>query len=87
MSSRAMAEYPLILVDAHEIKPIVLLGSRLEKFDFSVTKRPEQTLVPNVAHAIEGQLCVSFLQEDGLDLDIVRFESSSIVVDQARCLE
>ena len=42
----------LILVHTHEIEPIVFLGSRLVKLDFTISECSKQTLISNIAHAI-----------------------------------
>ena len=65
---------------AHEIEPVLFLSPWLVEFDLPITKSSEKTLIPDVAHAIEGQLCISFLYKHRLYLDIIRFRGSSIVI-------
>ena len=44
----------LILVDAHEVEPVLLLCSRLIELDLAISKCPEQAFISNIAHAIQG---------------------------------
>ena len=64
----------------HEIEPIIFLSSWLVELDLSVTEGPKKTLVPDVAHAIQGQLCISLLYEHRLDLNVIGFRGSSVIV-------
>ena len=77
----------LILVDTHEVEPVLLLHPGLVKFDFPISEGPKQALVPNVAHAIQCELRISFLKQYRFNLDIIRFGSSAIVVNQASSLQ
>lgn len=77
----AYALYILILVYTHEIEPVLLLHARLKEFDFPISESPKQSLVSDVAHAIESKLCVSLLKQNRLNLYIIRFRGSPIVVD------
>lgn len=79
--------YILILMDAHQIEPILLLCAWLEEFDLAIAKCPEQTLIPYIAHAVQSELGLSFLQQDRLDHNIVGFRCSTVVVDQTSCLK
>lgn len=53
--------YLLILMDAHQIEPVLLLGARLEEFYLPIPESPKKTFVSYVTHAIECQFGVSFL--------------------------
>lgn len=77
----------LILVYAHEVEPVVFLCCRLEELDLAVTECPEKSFIPDIAHAVQGQLRVSFLQQYWLDLDVVGFRCASVVIDQTRNLQ
>lgn len=57
-----MLEDPLILMYAHDIKPVLLLCAWLKEFDFTVAERPEKTFISDIAHTIQSQLCLAFLQ-------------------------
>ena len=74
-------------MNAHQIEPVLLLCPRLVELDFTVSESPEQALIPYVAHSIERKLCIAFLQQDRLYLDVVGFRGPSVVVDKSRCLE
>ena len=52
----------LVLMDTHEVEPVVLLPAGLEEFDFVVTKCPEQSLISNIAHTIQSKFGLAFLQ-------------------------
>ena len=74
-------------MDTHKIKPILLLRPGLEELDFAISKCSKKSLIPHIAHTVQCKLCISLLQKYGLDLDVVRFGSSSVVIDQTCCLE
>ena len=71
----------LILVNTDEIEPILFLCAWLVEPGFSILEGAVEPFIPHIAHAIQGQLCVSFLQQYRLDLDLVCFRNPSIVVD------
>ncbi len=77
----------LVLVDTHEVEPILLLCTRLVKLNLAVSEGSEQTFVSNVAHAIQSKFGLPLLQQDRLHLDVVGFGSSTVVIDEARYLE
>lgn len=74
-------------MNAHQIEPILLLGARLKKFDLPVPKGPEKPFVSNITHTVQREFGLSFLQENRLHEDIVRFRSSAVVIDQPRYLQ
>lgn len=77
----------LVLMDTHQIKPIFLLRARLKELNLTIPKCPKQTLVPDIAHAVQGKLGAAFLQEYRFYSDVVRFGSSSVVIQQSSYLE
>ena len=58
-------------MDAHQVEPIIFLGAGLVKFYFTIPKSAKQSFIPNVTHTIQCQFCPSFLEQNGLDGDIV----------------
>lgn len=52
----------LVLMNAHQIEPILLLCSRLKKLDLSISKSSKQALISNIAHTVQGEFCFSLLQ-------------------------
>ena len=68
---------------AHEVEPIILLHSRLEELNLAISECPKESLIPDITHPIECKFGVPFLQQHGLDENIVRFWGSSIVVYQS----
>jgi hypothetical protein len=77
----------MVLVHTCEVEPLVLVQAGLEEFHIAVAKRAEEALVANIAHAVQGKLGGSFLQEYRLDLDVVGFWRSAVVVQEARHLQ
>ena len=71
----------LILVNTHEIEPIMFLCAWLVELGISILEGPVEPFIPHIAHAIKGQLGVSFLQQYRLDLNLVCFRDPSVVVD------
>lgn len=53
----------LILMDTHQIKPILLLSSRLEKLDLPIPEGPKESLISHIAHTIEGKLSLPLLKK------------------------
>ena len=78
--------YLLVLVYTHEIEPIVLLHTWLKEFDLAISKSPKQSLIPDITHAVQSKLCISFLEQNRLYLYVVGFWGSPIIVDQSRYL-
>ena len=72
---------------AHEIKPILFLCSWLKKFNLAIPKRPKQSFIPNITHAVESKLCLTLLQQYWLDKNVIGFGSASIVVNKSRYLQ
>lgn len=72
----------LVLMNAHQIEPILLLCARLKKLDLSISKSSKQALISNIAHAVQGEFRLSLLQQDWLDDNVVRFGSPSVVIEQ-----
>lgn len=77
----------LVLVDAHEVEPILLLRARPIELDLSITKGAKEPLIPNIAHPIQSKLGSTFLQQNGLDKNIVRLWCPSVVIDESRNLQ
>ena len=70
----------LILVHGHEIEPVLLLRVWSEEFHFPVAKCPEEPLIPDIAHPVQCKLCVTFLEQDWFDCDVVRLGGSAVIV-------
>lgn len=77
----------LILVDAHQIKPILLLGTRLKKLDLPVPKGPEKPFISHITHTVKSEFGLSFLQQNRLHEDVVRLRSSTVVINQPGYLQ
>jgi hypothetical protein len=77
----------MVLMHTCEVEPLVLVQAGLEELHIAVAKRAEEALVANIAHAVQGKLGGSFLQEYRLDLDVVGFWRSAVVVQEARHLQ
>lgn len=84
---RHLIKYLLILMNAHQIEPVLLLCTRLKKLDLSVSKGSKQAFISNIAHTIQGKLRLALLQQDWLDDNIIRFRGPSVVVEQTGNLE
>jgi len=69
-----------------KVEPFVLVQVGLEEFDISITECTEEALVSDVAHAVECEFCGTFLEKDRLDLDVVRFRCSTVVIQETRHL-
>lgn len=69
MESRKV--YLLVLVHAHQIKPIVLLRSRLVEFDFAIAECAIQSFIADIAHAVKRKLCPALLQQHRLDGNVI----------------
>lgn len=80
-------KHSLVLMDTHEIEPIRLLRAWLKELDLAISKTTKQSLVTNIAHAVESKLGATFLKEDGLDEDVVRFRGATVIVDKAGSLK
>ena len=74
-------------MDAHDIKPVAFLRSRLEELDLAIPKRPKEPLVSDIAHAIECKLSLTFLQKHWLYENVVRLRGPSVVIEQSRNLK
>lgn len=74
-------------MDAHQIKPVLLLGTRLKKLDLPVPKGPEKPFISDIAHTVKSEFGLSFLQQNRLHEDVVRFRSSTVVIDQSGYLQ
>lgn len=74
-------------MDTHQVEPVFLLRARLEELDLAVPKCPKQTLIPDIAHSVQGKLGAAFLQQYRLYSDVVRLGSSSVVIEQSSHLE
>ena len=77
----------VVLMDAHDVEPVVFLRAGLEEFDFAVAEGVVEALIADVAHTVECELRVAFLEEHGFDDDIVGFWGASVVVDETGHLE
>lgn len=51
----------LILVNTHQVEPILLLSSRLEELYFTITKCSKQSLIPHITHTVKSQFGLTFL--------------------------
>lgn len=74
-------------MNAHEIEPVLLLCAGPEKLYFPISEGSVQPLIPHIAHTVQCKLSVSLLQQHRLDLDVICFGSTSVVVDEASCLK
>ena len=52
----------MVLMDGHQIKPVIFLHGRLEELDFAISKSPEKAFISDVTHTVQRQLGPSFLQ-------------------------
>lgn len=52
---------PLILMNAHEVKPVLLLCAGPEEFYFSISEGSVQPLIPHIAHTVQSKLGISLL--------------------------
>ena len=77
----------VILMYAEEIEPVVLLHARLEELDTSISPGSKEAFVTDIAETVQCELCISLLEEDGLDLDVVGFRGAAVVVDETRHLQ
>lgn len=73
-------------MDTHQVKPVLLLSSRLEKLDFSIPESPKKPLISDVAHAIKSKFGMSLLKENWLDQYVIGFRCPSIIIDESRYL-
>jgi len=74
-------------MNAHKVEPVLLLSAWPEKLYFPISEGSIQPLVPHVAHAIQCKLSLSLLQQHRLDLNVICFGSTSVVVDKPSCLK
>lgn len=58
-----------VLMDDEQMEPVVVFG-RLEEGHVMLLEHARKALIRNVSHTVNGQLCVSLLKQDGLDLDV-----------------
>ena len=77
----------LILMNAHQVEPILLLRTRSKELDLPVPERSEKSLISYITHTIQCQLGLPLLQQHRLYDDIVRFWSPSVVIDKSRYLQ
>lgn len=73
-------------MDAHQVEPVLLLSSRLEKLDLSIPESSKQSFIPDITHPIQGKLSLSFLKENRFDHYVIGFRGPSIVVYESRYL-
>ena len=69
-----------VLVDTHDVEPVRTLFRWPKEFDPAISESSEKSLVSDITHTIECEFRLSFLQKNRLDVDVVRFMSSSIVI-------
>jgi hypothetical protein len=74
-------------MDGHQIEPIALLGIWSEELHSSVAEGTEEALVSDIAHAVQRELRMPFLEENGFDRDIIRLGGAAVVVHQTRDLK
>ena len=72
----------MILVYTCEVEPFVLVQVGLEELHISVTKCSEEALVSDVAHAVQREFRGTLLKQDRLDLYVVGFRCSAVVVQE-----
>ena len=77
----------VVLVDGEQVEPVLGLDVGPEPLDAVVPQGAEEALVTDVAQAVEGQLGLALLQQDGADLDVVDLGDAAEVVDEAGDLE
>lgn len=58
-----------VLVDDEQMEPVVVVR-RLEEGHVMLLEHARETLVRDIAHAVDGQLRAPLLEQDGLDPDV-----------------
>ena len=76
----------MVLVHARKVEPFVLVHVGLKEFHVSIAECAEEALISDVAHAVECEFCGTFLEQNGLDLDVVGLWGSAVVVEETRHL-
>jgi hypothetical protein len=77
----------MVLVHTGKVEPLVFVYVWLEELHIAVAECAEESFIADIAHAIECKLCGTFLKQDRLDLDVVGFRRSAVVVQEARHLQ
>jgi hypothetical protein len=72
---------------ACEVEPLVLVNVWLEELHIAVTECSEEAFVTDVTHAVKCKFCGAFLEKNRLDLNVVGFRRSAVVVQEARHLQ
>lgn len=54
-------------MDTHQVKPVLLLSSRLEKLDLPIPESPKEPLISDIAHTIKSKFGLSLLKENWFD--------------------
>jgi hypothetical protein len=70
----------LVLMNSHEIEPIIRLHIWPKELDLAIPKGPKEPLVSHIAHPIQRQLGVSLLQQHRFDGDVVRLRGTAIII-------
>lgn len=77
----------MVLMHTRKIEPLVLVQAWLEELHVAIAERAEETLVADIAHAVQSKLGRAFLQKYRLDLNVVGLWRSTVIVQEARHLQ